>query len=65
MSADHVLSALKEIEFDHLIPELEAQLANYRKIMKDKKERKSTNDTGNTEKATEEEVDDDVELIDD
>ncbi|CRL02912.1 CLUMA_CG015881, isoform A [Clunio marinus] len=60
MTADHVLQALKEIEFDHFIPELEVQLANYRRIMKDKKDRKSLNDAGgNTEKATEE-VEDDV-----
>lgn len=61
MTADHVLSALKEIEFEHLVPELEAQLANYRKIMKDKKDRKSLGDAG---KATEEDGDD-VEVIDD
>lgn len=62
MTADHVLGALKNIEFDHLVPELEAQLANYRKIMKEKKDRKST---GNTEKATEEEMDEEIEVIDD
>lgn len=60
MTADHVLSALKEIEFEHLVPELEGQLANYRKIMKDKKDRKSLGDAG---KATEEDGDD-VEVID-
>jgi hypothetical protein len=69
MTADHVLNALKDIEFDHFVPELEQQLANYRKIMKDRKERKSTaNEAGNTEKATEEEeeeADDDIEIIDD
>lgn len=65
MTADHVLAALKDIEFEHLIPEMEAQLANYRKIMKDKKDRKSLNDAGNTEKATEDDLDDDVEVIDD
>lgn len=59
MSADHVLGAMKEIEFDHLIPELEAQLAKYRKTMKDKKERKSLVD--NMEK---EDLDDEVEIID-
>lgn len=49
-----------------MIPELEAQLANYRKIMRDKKDRKSTNnEAGNTEKAAEEEADDDIEIIDD
>lgn len=46
-----------------MIPELEAQLANYRKIMKEKKDRKSTNNEA--EKVTEEEADDDVEVIDD
>lgn len=64
MTADHVLAALKDIEFDHLIPELQASLENYRQIMKNKKDRKST---GNAEKATEEEIEDggDVEMIDD
>lgn len=65
MTADHVLNALKEIDFEHLVPELETQLANYRKIMKDKKDRKSINGTEGAEKATEEEMDDDVEIIDD
>lgn len=65
MTADHVLAALKEIEFENLIPEMEGQLANYRKIMKDKKERKSLNDAKNTEKATEEDLEDDLEVIDD
>lgn len=63
MTADHVLGALKEIEFDHLIPELEAQLANFRRIMKDKKERKSLNDAGNADKATEEDIDEEIEVI--
>lgn len=61
MTADHVLAAMKEIEMDFLLPELESQLANYRKIMKDKKHRKFVNDA---EKATEEDLDDDVEIID-
>lgn len=66
MTADHVLNALKDIEFDSMVPELTAQLANYRKVMKDKKDRKSTNnDAANIEKATEEDVDNDVEIIDD
>lgn len=66
ITADHVLNALKDIEFDHMIPELEAQLANYRKIMRDRKDRKSTNnEAGNAEKAAEEEADDDIEIIDD
>lgn len=65
MTADHVLGAMKEIEFDHLIPELEASLANYRRIMKDKKDRKSLNEAGNTDKTTEEDADDDIEIIDD
>lgn len=60
MTADHVLAALKDIEFEHMIPELEASLENYRQIMKNKKDRKST---GNVEKATEEETDD-VEMVD-
>ena len=63
MSAEHVFAALKEIEFDHLIPELEVALAKFRKTMKEKKDRKSLND-GGTEKATEEDADDDeVECI--
>lgn len=60
MTADHVLAALKEVEFEHLVPELELQLANYRKIMKDKKDRKST---GIADKATEEDTDE-VEIVD-
>lgn len=64
MSADHVLAALKDIEFHHLIPELESQLSNYRKIMKEKKDRKSVNGVASNEKATEEDLDD-VEIIDD
>lgn len=51
-----------------MLPELEASLQNYRKIMKDKKDRKSL--AGNAEKSNEAgemEVDDgdDVEIIDD
>lgn len=68
MTADHVLAALKDIDFEHLVPELEAQLANYRKIMNAKKGKKrSLNDTGNTEKINEEDMeqDDDIEIIDD
>ena len=60
MTANHVLAALKDIEFEHLIPDLEASLENYRQVMKNKKDRKST---GNAEKATEEEVED-VEMVD-
>lgn len=60
MTADHVLAALKDIEFEHLIPDLESSLENYRQIMKSKKDRKST---GNAEKAVEEETED-VEMID-
>jgi hypothetical protein len=59
MTADHVLAAMKDIEFEHLIPELTASLENYRQIMKNKKDRKST---GNAEKATEEDTDD-VEMV--
>jgi DNA polymerase epsilon subunit 3 len=40
ISANHVMSALKEIEFDFFIPELEKQLENYRKCMKERKEKK-------------------------
>lgn len=64
MTADHVLAAMKEIEMEFLVPELEAQLANYRKIMKEKKDRKSITDVGSTEKATEDDLDDDIEIID-
>lgn len=64
MTADHVIAALKDIEFEHLVPEIEAQLKNYRKIMKDKKDRKSTG-AGSNEKATEEDLSDEVEIIDD
>lgn len=61
MTADHVIAALKDIEFDHLIPELESSLSNYRQVMKNKKDRKSV---GNTEKATEEDATEDIEMID-
>jgi DNA polymerase epsilon subunit 3 len=66
MTADHVLTALKEMEFGHMVPELESQLENYRKIMKNKKDRKSKGEAANTEEVAEEEADDDVvEVIDD
>lgn len=62
MTADHVLAALKDIEFEHLVPDLEASLENYRQIMKNKKDRKST---GIAEKAAEaEEEAEDVVMID-
>lgn len=65
MTADHVLAAMKEIEMEFLVPELENQLANYRKIMKEKKDRKSLTDVGSTtEKPTEDDLDDEVEIID-
>lgn len=59
MTANHVLKALKEIEFEGFIPELESQLENYRKR---KKDRKSLNDAAaeNTENA-----EDDAEVIED
>jgi hypothetical protein len=64
--AGHVFSALKDIEFENFIPELEKSLENYRKVMKNKKDRKSMTDSSanNTEKPTEDD-DDDVELIED
>ena len=60
MSAQHVLKALKEIEFESFIPELETQLEKFRKK---KNDRKSMNDpaTENTENAE----DEDVETIED
>lgn len=62
MTADHVLAAMKDIEFDSLIPDLQASLENYRQIMKNKKDRKSI---GIAEKAAEEdEVVEDVEMLD-
>lgn len=68
VTADHVLNALKTLEFEHMLPELESSLQNYRKIMKDKKDRKSL--AGTTEKSNEGaemevDADDDVEVIDD
>ena len=65
MTADHVLAAMKEIEFDHLVPELEVALANYRRIMKDKKDRKSHNDVETADKNTGEDLDYEVEIVDD
>lgn len=67
VTADHVLSALKNVEFDHMLPELEASLQNYRKIMKTKKDRKSLADAEKSTGGAEMEVDgdDDVEVIDD
>lgn len=61
MTAEHVLTALKDIEFEHLLPELQTSLNNYRQIMKNKKERKSL---GNTEKATAEDEVEDAEMVD-
>lgn len=53
MTATHVFKALKDIEFDSFIPELEIQLDNYRKR---KKDRKSANDAANAEINEEEDV---------
>ena len=73
MTANHVLSALKDIEFESFIPELEKSLENYRSIMKNKKEKKLNDSSAKAaaEKAAEdneENVDDaldDAEVIDD
>ena len=64
MSANHVLAALKDIEFESFVPELEKSLANYRNTIKNKKEKKLNDSTANKapEKADD---DDDVELIED
>ena len=58
MTATHVFKALKEIEFESFIPDLEIQLENYRKR---KKDRKSVNDAANAENNEE----DDGEAVDD
>lgn len=64
MTANHVLKALKDIEFESFIPELEKSLENYRKVIKSKKDRKSMNDSNaNAEKPDDNE--DDVEIIED
>lgn len=60
MTANHVLAALKDIEFNNFIPEIEQQLANFRTIMKDKKNRKSINESMDKNQTTE-----DVEIGDD
>jgi DNA polymerase epsilon subunit 3 len=65
LTATHVFNALKDIEFENFIPELEKSLENYRRVMKEKKDRKSINDNAAAEKATEEDDDDDVEMIED
>jgi len=67
MSANHVLAALKDIEFESFIPELEKSLENYRNVMKSKKEKKLIDSSANktTEKADDENIEDDVELIED
>lgn len=68
MSANHVLAALKDIEFESFVPELEKALETYRSAMKSKKEKKLNDSTANkaTEKADDENIDDDdVELIED
>lgn len=69
MTANHVIAALKDIEFENFIPDLEKSLENYRKIMKNKKDRKSINESNtiNTEKALEddEEEEEDAELVED
>ena len=64
MSANHVLAALKDIEFESFIPELEKSLENYRNVMKSKKEKKLIDSSANK---TADKVDDedDVELIED
>lgn len=60
MTATHVFKALKEIEFESFVPELEIQLENYRKR---KKDRKSVNDAANAE--NNEEEDGEAEPVDD
>ena len=67
MSANHVLTALKDIEFESFVPELEKALENYRNVMKSKKEKKLNDSSANkaAEKADDENLEDDVELIDD
>lgn len=65
LMAPHVFGALKDIDFENFIPELEKSLENYRKAIKNKKDRKSMGDTNvNSEKQAVED-DDDVEMIED
>jgi DNA polymerase epsilon subunit 3 len=66
MTANHVFKALKDIEFESFIPELEKSLENYRKIMKTKKDRKSVNDSvNNAEKAGKDDNEEEVVELDD
>ncbi|ETN66578.1 DNA polymerase epsilon subunit 3 [Anopheles darlingi] len=41
LTADHVFGGLEEIEFENFIGPLKAELENYRKLMKSKKEKKA------------------------
>uniref|UniRef100_A0A2M4AZW5 DNA polymerase epsilon subunit 3 n=2 Tax=Anopheles triannulatus TaxID=58253 RepID=A0A2M4AZW5_9DIPT len=41
LTADHVFAGLEEIEFENFIGPLKAELENYRKLMKSKKEKKA------------------------
>ncbi|CAO1318239.1 unnamed protein product [Diamesa tonsa] len=66
VSQSHVMAALKDVEFGHFEADLQIQLQNYKKLLKDKKDRKSeassnTNAQANNTTAD----DDDVQEIED
>ncbi|XP_055628217.1 DNA polymerase epsilon subunit 3 [Toxorhynchites rutilus septentrionalis] len=56
LTVDHVFSALEEIEFESFIQPLKNDLENYRKSVKNKKDKKG--DTMDTEEAMEDSIDD-------
>ena len=61
------MSALKDVEFGHFEADLQIQLQNYKKLLKDKKDRKSEA-SSNTDKAQANNTtvdDDDVQEIED
>lgn len=69
MSQSHVMAALKDVEFGHFEADLQIQLQNYKKLLKDKKDRKSEA-SSNTDKTQAnitiiDDDDDDVQEIED
>ncbi|KAG5679054.1 hypothetical protein PVAND_008651 [Polypedilum vanderplanki] len=61
LMAQHVFNALKEIEFEMFLPELQKSLETYRQAMKNKKDRKSINDA--SENNTENQIEDEEDVI--
>lgn len=59
MSQSHVMAALKDVEFGHFEADLQIQLQNYKKLLKDKKDRKSEASSNTNAQANNTTVDDD------